>query len=361
MTYALGWRTEKAVFLAADSAVTTFGSDDAPDMPRSSFGESHYQDSSRKVEERMPKLLLRKNIGVTFAGNVQLAVQIIQTFHAEIDKGSVPKIALKWAVGMHHPKPTDKTVTIIVGYYSDQHPHLLTFNSQDDHSVREDEVLVQAGSLPKNHRDFTEFSLAHILPGTVFEPDRHLASMLGIFQMYSVFDELMDHGVGGAFSGLFIDEAGGRWQPDILFILPDKMISTCYREDCLLVGSPTIGESRCLIAYLPPKAKAEILKQAEKAIEQGKKVQKEAVYDFVVLPNGEKKTLTLIQMQKNPKHAFLWLQPFSKDGRTGTSIARFPELQAIQEEPVFFKNIPYMPPTMDSIPEDKIIHSHVNH
>lgn len=359
MTYALAWRTEAAVFLAADSALTTFGSSGAPDRPRSSFGESHYQDSSRKVEERMPKLLLRKDIGATFAGNVQLAVQIIQTFHAEIDKGSLPKNALEWAIGMHHPRPTDRTVTIIIGYYSNHRPRLLTFNSKGDHTIREDEILVQAGSLPQEYKDFTEFSLAHILPGTVFEPERHLASMLGIFQTYSVFDELMDYGVGGAFSGLFIGESGGKWQPDILFILPKKLISTCYREECLLVGSPTIGESRCLLAYLPPKAMAEIQQQTSKAVELGKKVQSEACFDFVVLPNQESKTLTLIEMQKNPKHAYLWLQPFAKNGRTGTTLAIFPELEAIQKEKVFFKNIPYMPPTMDSIPEDKIIRRHI--
>lgn len=360
MTYALGWRTEKAVFLAADSALTTRGSTDAPDRLRSSFGEAHYQDSSRRVEERMPKLLLRKNIGVTFAGNVQLAVQIIQTFHAEIDKGSSPRDALQWAVGINNPQPIDRTVTIVVGYYANQHPHLLTFNSQDDHAIREDEVLVQAGSLHPDYKAFTEFSLAHILPGTVFEPERHLASMLGIFQTYSVFDQLMDQGVGGAFSGLLVDERGGRWQPDILFALGDKLISTCFREDCLLVGSPTIGESRCLIAYLPPKSNTELQRQASKAVEQGKKVQSEAQFDFVVMPNSEKKTLTLIEMQKKPKHAFLWLQPFTKNGRTGTSVAHFPELQDIQEREVFFNYIPYMAPVMETIPEDKIIHSHVN-
>src|SRR3989344_4599462 len=191
MTYALGWRTERAVFLAADSALTTCENIDAPDRPRSSFGEAHFQDSSRRVEERMPKLLLRKNIGVTFAGNVQLAVQIIQTFHAEIDKGSSPRDALQWAVGIHNPQPTDRTATIVIGYHANQHPHLLTFNSQGDHTIREDEVLVQAGSLHPDYKAFTEFSLAHILPGTVFEPERHLASMLGIFQTYSVFDQLM--------------------------------------------------------------------------------------------------------------------------------------------------------------------------
>lgn len=347
------------MFLAADSALTTLGSNDEPDRPRSSFGESHYQAPLRKVEERMPKLLLRKNIGVTFAGNVQLAVQIIQTFHAEIDKGSSPKNALEWSVGMHHPNPTDRNVTIIIGYYSHQRPHLLTFNSQDDHAIREDEILVQAGSLHPDYKDFTEFSLAHILPGTVFQPERHLASMLGIFQTYSLFDELMEHGVGGAFSGLFVDESGGKWQPDILFALGDKLISTCYREDCLLVGSPTIGESRCLLAYLPPKTKEEIWQQTAKAVEQGKKVQSEARFNFVVMPNNERKTLTLIEMLKNPKHAFLWLQPFAKNGRTGTTVALFPQLQNILERNVFFKYIPYMSPTIETIPEDQIISSRV--
>lgn len=360
MTYALAWRTEKAVFLAADSALTTFGSDVAPDRSRSSFGEKHYKDSDRKVEERMPKLLLRKNIGVTFAGNVSLAVQIIQTFHAEIDKGSLPKAALEWAVSIHHPHPTEQTVTLMIGYYSDHHPRLITFNSKGDHKIREDEILVQAGSLPLRYRDFTEYSLAHILPETVFQPERHLASMLGIFQTYSMFDELMEHGVGGAFSGLFIEESGGRWQPDILFVQKDKLVGTCYREECFIVSSPTIGESRCLIAYLPPKTHAALQGQADRAIEQAKKVEEEACYDFIVIMNNAEKTLTLIEMQRNQRHALIWLQPFTKDGRTGTEVVYFPALQDIIQKNVFFKNIPYMLPTMDSIPEDKITRRHVD-
>ena len=359
MTYALGWKTEKNVFLAADSALTTFDQSAEPDRERSSFGENHHKDPVKKVEERMPKLLLRKNIGATFAGNVQLATQIIGTFHEEIDKGLSPKKSLEWSISLHNPKPSDRTVTIIIGYYQDGYPHLLTFNSQDDHSIREDEILVQAGSLPQDYCDFTEYSLAHILPETVFHPDRHLASMLGIFQTYSLFDELMEHGVGGAFSGLFIGEEGSNWQPDILFILEGKLVSTCFRDDCLLINSPTIGESRCLIAYLPPKSKDEIAMQGSSAIEKAKKLRDEAKFDFVVMINDKNKTITLIEMAKKKRHAMLWLDHLKSGERTGTSIARFPQLEEIVNEDTFFKNIPYLEPEMDTIPEDKIVRTQI--
>jgi len=64
------------------------------DTDRTSFGENHHQDEGRKVEERMPKVFLRKNIGTAFAGNVGLAVEIIGTFHNGIDKDATPKAEL---------------------------------------------------------------------------------------------------------------------------------------------------------------------------------------------------------------------------------------------------------------------------
>ncbi|UPA22830.1 hypothetical protein K8942_01290 [Candidatus Peribacteria bacterium] len=362
MTYALGWKTESEVFLAADTAITTRG-DNVQDLdrPKSSFGQQHIKEEKRKVEERDVKLHLKNNVGITFAGDVSLAREIVKAFYDELDKGKSPTDALNWAINLHAPTPSDRKVKIIVGYYEKGHPCLVTFNSKDDHVVRNNEVLVQIGSIPQAHRNFTEISLSHILPDTVHQPKLQLASMLGIFQIYGVFDDLMNHGVGGAVGGLYIDETGGRWQPDLLFLFEDKLVSTCFREDCFAVSSPTIAESRCFLGYIPPKSEEEIRQQTSSAVEQAKALRKEGKFDYVVVI-GEKPGVTLVDMAKNQKHAFLWIEPFEKEGRTGTRIARFPELEAIvNNDKAFFKNVAYMEPTIQKIPEDKIIKSKIGY
>ncbi|PIR48143.1 hypothetical protein COU80_05970 [Candidatus Peregrinibacteria bacterium CG10_big_fil_rev_8_21_14_0_10_55_24] len=365
MTYALGWKTENEVYLAADSAITLKNSQETPGRAKSSFGEGHLRGSEKFVEERMQKLLLRNGIGVAFAGNVQLAITTISTFFEEIEKSVSPIEALKWAIGMHNPESTDKKITILIGYHDGNHPHLLTFNSQDDRQFRTDEILVQAGSMPEPYKKFTGSSLSKILPETIYDPRRHIASMLGIFQTYGIVDDLITHGVGGAFSGLWIGKSGGNWQPDIMFVLDDKMVSTCIRENCLLVNSPTIGESRCLITNIPPRAHQEVVAKALQVAKDAKLLHREAKFDFVVIINKQNMTVTLLEMRKNNKHGLLLLEPFTAaSGRTGIAYAVTPKLFEIINLDVFFKNIPYMEPTIDNIqdiPADRILKSVIDH
>lgn len=354
MTYLIGWKTETSVFLAADSALTSRRGLSL-DVNFSSFGEEHLNDGQRIVEERMPKMLMKNNIGAAFAGTVSLATDIIYTFFNEIDNGKQPLEALKWAVGICNPTPLDdRSAVVLVAYTENAHPYLLSFNANHDHVIKEEHALVQAGSMPQNYKNFTEYSLSQILPNTVFEPDKHLASMLGIFQTYGVIDDLLAHGVGGAFSGLWIDDVGGHWQPDILYKLDDKLVSTCFREDCFLIGSPTIGQSRCLIAYIPPKSQSELLAQGQAGIAQAKDIQRNAKFDYVVMVNKKNSTIVLVEMKGNNRHELLWLDSFEREGRTGTSLVLFPLLQHIFEDDVFFRSIPYLPPTIDLIPKDQI-------
>ena len=365
MTYALGWKTEHEAFLAADTVITTRGDSVALNREQTSFGEKHHKDARHKAEESYLKLFLKSNVGVSFAGDVRLARDMIKTFYEEIEgKGSTPLDALKWSVSTHCPSPlpVDESVVLIVAFYTDGHPRLLSFNSQNDHKIREDEVLVQAGSMPKNYKEFTEFALTGIVPNTHGKPNHHLASMLGIFQAYSIFDSLLaSSGVGGAFSGLYIGASGGSWQPDILYLLPDKLVSTLFRNDCFLIPSPTIGASACFMSYIPPKPMSEIEKQTQEAVEEAKGVMKEAKFDFAVVVDKEGETLTLLDMQKNREHEYLRLSWFERDEGKGIRVSQLPQLEEIIKKKTLFKNIPYMKPTYDTYTAEEVIIEEVNH
>lgn len=356
MTYAIGWKTGNEVFLSADTAMTTRCDNPKLDIAKSSFGEKHFVNKEEKIEERLVKLFLKNDIGCTFAGNVQLALKIIETFYTEVINGSAPTEALSWAINLHNPKPLKQAVKIIIGYYKNHHPVLLTFNTNNDRKIRDNEDLVQVGSIPENFMKLTDNWIAKVLPNTLYEPKFHLSSMLGVFQAYSIFGKLIGAGVGGAFAGLYVDKSGGYWQSDIMFVIhKEDLISTCFRNDCFVINSPTIGQSRGLISHFPSQSLEVIKNQALIGCKNGKVVHEKAEFDFVIVVDKKGETLTLIEMAKNKKHEFLWLKPcFEPSGRTGTEIAIFPELNRIIQDKTPFKIVSYRKPKIKQIPKDRI-------
>lgn len=360
MTYILGWKSNSEVFLTADSALTTRSDSPKLDLLKSSFGQEHVLETDRKVEERSSKLFLKENIGVAMAGRYDLAIQITSAFYGKIEEGLSPRDALGWAVFLNSPFPKDATAQLAVAYF-DSHPKLLSFNSQGDYKIRNDEKIIHLGSAPPKYKVANEAWLADILPRTKNQPGMQISSVIGVLQSHGVLNPTLQAGIGGAFCGLYIGEAGGSWQPDILFIEEDKLVSTCVRNNCLVVSSPIIGESRCFLTYLPPRSVESLKEQTAKAIEEGRQVQNSCKYDYAFLINTKVRTLTLIQMDKNLRHDLLWLEPYSEGGRSGTKIIIFPYLRKILDrkgEGLVIAR--YKSPSMNEVPKEKTVHRKID-
>ena len=138
-------------------------------------------------------------------------------------------------------------------------------------------------------------------------------------------------------------------------------MSTCVRNDCLVVNSPTIGESRCFLTYIPPRSFESLKEQTSKAVEEGRRVRDSGKYDYVFLMNIKMKTLTLIQMNKKLRHDLLWLEPYFEGGRSGTKVVIFPHLRKILDrkgEGLVIAT--YKSPSINKIPKEKIIHRKVD-
>lgn len=358
MTYVLGWKSDSKVFLAADSALTTISDSPRLDLPRSSFGQNHVVASERKVEERALKLFLKENIGVAIAGRYDLAVRITKSFYKKIEEGLLPNVALKEAIFLNSPFPKGATVQIAVAFF-DGNPRLLSFNSNGDFKIRDDEQIVHLGSAPSGYKTVNEGWLKEdILPATKNLPEFQLPSMLGILQSHGILNPTLQVGIGGAFSGLYVDTNGGHWQPDMLFIeeCDNLLVSPCIRNDCFVVNSPVLGESRCFLTYLPPRSESSLREQTTRAIESARELKNSAKYDYVFIMNKKLKTLTLLQMSKNLRHDFLWLEPFSEsDGSMGTKVFIFSKLRnIINRNEGGVAIIPYREPSTNELPKKVI-------
>lgn len=365
MTYALAWRTPNEVFMAADSAMTTRGENITPMTQESSFGEGHFVDDQRSVvvEERVVKLFLRNNVAITFAGSYRLAINIITSIYDHLGSEMSPRAALEAALFTHR-FPQGETVQLAIGYFDTQ-PRLISFNSNGDLLIREDEQIVQIGNPLPVHRNLSENWIRDVAYEADAEAGMRLSALLGVFQSYTIFSPQMERGIGGSFSGLYVDSQGGRWQPDILFIEygseRGKIVSTCFRHNCLVVNSPTIGQSRCLMSYTLPADMRLLLGQTQKAIEKGRKLRLNAEYEYVVIFHAGKVNITLIEMQRNRKHTLIWLQPLTEERRSGLQLTIFPALKKIlnRTEPGLFV-AHFAKSKVKSIPEHIIDRSEIN-
>ena len=208
MTYVLGWKSNSEAFLTADSALTTLSDSPKLNFLKSSFGQEHVLETKRKVEERSSKLFLRENIGVAMAGRYDLAIQIISAFYGKIGEGLSPRDALGWAVFLNSSFPRDATVQLAVAYF-DGHPKLLSFNSQGDRKIRDDEEVIHLGSAPQGYKAINKGWLEDISPRTKNQPGIQLSSVLGVLQSHGVLNPTLRAGIGGAVWVLYISENVG--------------------------------------------------------------------------------------------------------------------------------------------------------
>jgi hypothetical protein len=360
MTYVLAWKTDSGVFLAADSALTSTHLDsDRHSLKRSSFGEEHIFEADRIVEERVLKLFLRNNIGVAIAGHYENAINIVKSFYENIAAGSLPRRALDDAVFQWYPSMRDGAVELAVAYFNDQ-PHLLYFNGHD--ALKDDGQVVHMGSAPPGYKQINESWLedAPIQAGN--HPDAQLAAMLGILQSHGVLNSTLQAGIGGAFAGLRVDRSGGHWQPDLLFIEDGtrRFVSTCIRNDCMVINSTVLGESRCFLTFIPPREREFLMEQANRAIEEARDVKRSALYDYVFMMKTDVRSLTLIHMDKKLRHRLLWIVPFAVEEGSGETVRIYPLLRAIMnrtDQGIVI--VPYEPPDETEVPEDRIIRKEI--
>ncbi len=370
MTYVIAWKSNSEVFLAADTAITTTTTTATTrlnlDLPESSFGQDHFLSptGNKKVEERTTKVFLKNNIGIAFAGSYGLAINIARTFYEKINEKLSPNDALKDAIFLNQPFPKGESVQLVIGYY-DSHPKLLTFNSNHDSQIRDDENIVQLGNPSNTHKDLTKSWLEDTLLKADIEPKLHLSAALGVFQSYNLFSPQMQNGIGGAFCGLYIDKSGGMWQPDILFLeyggKREKQVSTCFRHDCFIINSATIGQSRCLLLYLETLSPDFLKSQVSKAIAKGKKLNKKAQFQYIVIFGVNKANITVIGMNRENRHECIWVENFKEGSEIGLKILLFPDLREILQNADSLTVIPYRKATIKTVPDSAKLERKINY
>ena len=251
MTYCIGWKTKDAVFLIADSAVTS----SAPineTHTTTSFGEKHAWVGKESVQEMAVKVISIMNTVFTFAGDSTLGYSIAKTLRLALENGQSPKTALRDAIGSNVFPASNKSVSVLHGYYENGRPFLTSFNKQKNGQFENHDDIVQIGSISEKYRNLSEGALNALNQefAKKASPKRLMSFVLTLVQSYGIRSYLIEKNVGGIFSGIYADATGVNWHSDTLYVIHDtafkhkECVASIVRDNVLVVRSMFTYEER---------------------------------------------------------------------------------------------------------------------
>ena len=320
MTYVVAWKNETTAFVVADAAMT---SPYSPKRAFSTFGEKHKAfpfpfraspDEERFVEESALKIFAFDHCIFSFSGNVDVGVEAANVFRASLADGRDPFTCLTLAGNGR------TSVSIIVVYCDDTGPHLIHYAGKH---YCENNSPCQIGSAPQHVQDATrEFitgRLRHTVKGlskVLIHPDAlpmvELVSVMGRLQSFGIHEDLIHYGIGGTFTGAFVNQDGVSWQPDILYLRhrhdSEKLqpVVAGVRSDSLITRYVAENGTVCSCGFNQqrPDESLEIARQRMADARYAMRdVTESALLDYVVFLSEEiPGNASLIEMAKHLRH-----------------------------------------------------------
>lgn len=242
MTFCAAFKTANDIYIMSDTAVTS----DAPKQhDSSSFGQTCASPDGMAVEEISLKIkLLPNNIVVTCAGDVRLIDVMVSTIISYLESGTDIVAALNMSLTTNGPFGETIDLQMIVAYFENGEPKIVSFNSSGDMSINE-EVNIQIGSLaghyPKLINDVIDIIHSERVPRECM-----LVRMIAFIQHLGIHDDLTKMYVAGAITGGILNNDTFTWQPDIMDIIYNDdgervtscdISTTAVRDDVLIIKS----------------------------------------------------------------------------------------------------------------------------
>ena len=316
MTYCCAWTDEDAAYLIADGAVTRPGK--SMTGTKTSFGEASSFAHGKLVEETALKVIQIQNTAAAFAGISATGRAVLEVYAEALRSGESVSAALETAICSVQPVDSKRNAELLIAGRADRGPFILHGNTATG-LIQKTTDAVQIGSIKDWHARATKAILiSHreaARRGVRTTTSRSLAHALAIAQSYGSFDYLMDIGIGGAFSGAAVTDAGVIWQPDMLYCFAGNLTD---RGDGVLViarhgALVTISMADTATRVFGDTLSAGDFSFLRMAAREAQAVIESLAFDYVVLLNPTQRVVLVVDMQKNPTHDALRLQPMIDD------------------------------------------------
>lgn len=225
MTHIIGWKNSRSIFISGDSAITS--TSDNPQAikhelknKKSTFGEIHLNEEKKVIQEKNLKLYnIADKIILGFAGSAETAHNIIdlikRDFNEEENYEEIIKRAL-WSFRF------PRNISLIVGFYENRVPVLLSYNHAGKKEFVRHQKNVTIGNTEEVYKLASlEFSNLVIENENELNDDKALIMVNSGHQAMIIMGELIQKGVGGFFTGFYINQNGVFWQKDTSYITFD--------------------------------------------------------------------------------------------------------------------------------------------
>lgn len=252
MTYCVGFKHGKSVYLFSDSAVTRF--ETSATKSESSFGETFHPTPGLSVSEGALKIIrVSEDCLVAIAGDAKRAIDAALSLRTAFESGSTVKEALQ-SLSNSIESRKDEEFSMLVARSGTLCPELWKWSSAQGSEATEisSGCVASIGNLTSWHDSFAKNFLGQLSRSP--QPEESVLSMAGAFlQALSSRDILFQGGVGGAFAGAKVGPNGVSWMPDTTYVLHDKafqsvnLISVCARGDGIAVNSSYTNDTRCML------------------------------------------------------------------------------------------------------------------
>lgn len=333
MTYCVGLRTDRGIFIAADSV---FSSENLSEASASigvttAFGERQGDVGPRRfknVSEEGLKLVVGADSVIGFAGHVAIAKALVSAYQEGRALGRDARNAVHNAVVSVSPCKDDADV--LFAFYENGKPCLLHVKTACA-STLEVNGLIQLGSeLPSGQHRWTAqvvsnyLELLDRLGSHPIHVERIFSQLVAVLQSYGVHDYLLPHGVGGAFVAAWVTQHGARWQGDHLYVIhgempamEDAMCATMVRDDVLCLVNNQTGANKSITTRRLNESMSEAKSRSDSAIEGVVERWDSATFDYLISINTIKHIVTILEMCQKQHHDLLSLHAPQIDGRLG--------------------------------------------
>ncbi len=304
MTLILGWKTGENAYLLGDKAVTyTYAGEESEEI-KTSFEENTYSNEKNIVVERQAKIFNFKRVALGFSGDWERINAFLDTFKQALGSIDDVRQALERTVislGPYHSKNEIKLIAVIPKAPGSS---LLYFDPDKYQNIQEVTAgnAIMFGSAQSMHLGQMKTMLSHIYQNHPNDPQSFLATVLGFVQSLGVNNYTMEHGFGGAYSGLYATQESIEWQADLLFCLysdfndPVSFIYSIIRDNGHVVRTT---KSKGCSYFLDTFTCGPIDEWKAKWYDEAFDIVQKAKFDFVIFLNKQHRIISVFEMLKN--------------------------------------------------------------
>lgn len=297
MTYCIGFKSKTAVFLIADTMITSGRNAEIENLygAYTTFGE-FVEDEDYTMQDKMVKVLkLHGNVLVTFAGFVATSLEVIGILQRELKTGMNPVVAFERVIS----SGPFSDVELLIGFIEKGNAKLYSYNYMNNGKFKEEHSVICLGS-GKEHEYFsnqTSKLVDGLATNNKISNEKTLVFTLAFLQNFTIKIPLTTYGVGGFFYGGYVHNEGIQmvWNTTyLMYAVTQKneqkslrlnyQVSLNRNDNLLLVSSSFLDHHRIYLQEIFPED-TPTLKDLENQVNNLKDDYWNANFELIVLLN----------------------------------------------------------------------------